>query len=361
MWTILGLVRLVVACAVAWFLRGRPWRGKPRGGYFVDESNNKGSLVALAIGVPVRTALEFELKREGWIDRAAKAIGLSVEAQLGRPRIDDALYLVADEPRVASALRADRELVDALHALFTPAAPEVTNVRRVACRNGMLVLSMGTRAKGDQGVRLAADIAPAVIDAATRLASAHPGTPPPDRLWWRAVLVLALASGLLAHGAIDAFHLVFDHTHDTLDLPGLWWLAGPVAAGVLCVLAALTVALLGRSSRAHLVLVEAMLLAAIGVPLGAMVELRDYNMEADTSAPARYTVHVEGKSVHRSSKGGRTYYVQFGPWPGQPGGYDKVVSSSDFDRFLYGSDATVVIRQGGLGIRWLESATPARW
>jgi hypothetical protein len=132
-----------------------------------------------------------------------------------------------------------------------------------------------------------------------------------------------------------------------------------VAATVLAALAVLAVALLGRSSRAHIVLAQALLLGLVGAPLGAMAEVRDYNMEADASAPQRFVVRVLGKTVHHSSKGGPTYYVQLGPWPEQPEGYELTVTRSEYNRILYGSDVTVLMHPGRLGLRWIEAVVPA--
>jgi hypothetical protein len=360
MWTSLGLLLLVLASAlIGYWLATRAWRGQPRDGYECKLLKNKGALIGVEVGVRTRTALDFELKHEGRIDRAAKAIGLSVEAQLGRPRIDEALYLVADVPRVASALRADTELVEALHALFAPSLPEVRKVARVVCRDGVVVLKVMTQAKGEDGDRIAAALAPPLRAIGARLASAHPGTPAPDPLRWRVLAVLAIASGLLVHGLLDAFRIVLDFDHTTLDPAKLWWLTLPVAAAVLLMLGTLTVALLGRSSRAHLVLVQAMLLGVAGVPFGAFAELRDLNMEADTSPREPLVVQVTGKRVHHGSKGGKSYYVALSGWPAQPAGYELQVRGDDFDRFLYQHDVTLVQRRGYLGIPWLESVTPA--
>jgi hypothetical protein len=361
MWTMLGGVLLVLASALAWaWLKGRAWKGKPRDGYELNANFNKSTLVTVEVGVRSRTALEFELRREGRFDRFAKAIGLAVEPQVGRAGFDDALYLAADVPRVPAALRRDRELADALQALFAPESARVRRVARVVCRGGVLVLTVvvAPGLKSDAVDPLAAELAPALVAVARRLAADHPGTPPPDPMWWRATLVLAIASGILAHGFLDAFRLVFDFDARTLDPYRLWAIALPVAGVAVAALAALGLLLLGRSSRAHRVLAQALLLAVVGAPFGAMAQVRDLNMEADRSPVEKIVVQVAAKIVHTSSKGGHTYVVVLTGWPAEPDGYELNVRHDDFDLYLVGDDVTLVQREGYLGLRWLASATP---
>jgi hypothetical protein len=362
MWTMLGLVVLVLASALVWtWLKDRGWKGKPRDGYELVANLNKGTLLSVQVGVRTRTSLEFELKREGRFDRFAKAIGLAVEPQVGRAGFDDALYLVADVPRVPAALRNDRELADALQALFAPGDARARRVARVVCRAGVLTcLVVAARGlKSDAADPLAEALAPPLMAVAARLAAEHPGTPPPDPMWWRATLLLAIASGILVHGLLDAFRLVIDFDAHTLDPYALWAIALPVAAGVIAALATLGVWLLGRSSRAHLVLAQALLIATFGAPFGALAEVRDLNMEADRSPPRTIEVQVADKRVHTSSKGGHTYSVALTGWPAEPEGYEFEVRQDDFDRFLVGHDVTLVQREGYLGLRWLASVTPS--
>jgi hypothetical protein len=362
MWTMLGLVLLVLASALVWaWRRGRAWKGHPRDGYERNANLHKGTLITLEVGVRTRTSLEFELKREGRFDRFAKAIGLAVEPQVGRAGFDDALYLVADVPRVPAALRHDPALADALQALFTPGDARVGRVARVVCRGGVLVLTVvvARGLKDDAADPLAETLAPPLVAVAQRLAAEQPGTPPPDPMWWRATLLLAIASGILAHGLLDAFRLVFDFDARTLDPYRLWAIALPVAAVAVAVLAMLGLLLLGRSSRAHLVLAQALSLAAVGAPFGAMAEVRDLNMEADRSPVEKIVVQVAAKIVHTSSKGGHTYAILLTGWPAEPDGYELSVRHDDFDLFLVGHDVTLEQREGYLGLRWLASATPA--
>jgi len=247
-----------------------------------------------------------------------------------------------------------------LQALFEPGHPQVKRVVRLVCRNGLLVLKFETSRglKAADANPLAAQLAPAVVAMAQRLAAAHPGEAPPDGLWWRAALVLAIGTGLLAHGLLDAFRVGLDFDVRTLDVAQLWLVAAVVAAAAVGALAVLGVVLLGRSSRAHLVLVEALLLAVAGAPLGAMAEVRDLNIEADRSAPETFVVQVTGKYVRKGNKGGRTYVVALTGWPARPDGYELKVRGDDFDLYLVNADVTLVQRGGYLHIRWLQSAAP---
>jgi hypothetical protein len=234
----------------------------------------------------------------------------------------------------------------------------VKKVQRVTCREGVLRAQFATDAATGDAERIAAEVAPVLVDLGARLAADHPGTPAHDRLRPRALGLFAVAAALAAHGLLEGLHLAVSFVPDTLDDRALWAITLPTSALVLLALAAATVLLLGRTSRAHGVLLGVLLIAVLGVPLGALGQLRDLNMEADTSPAETHVVPVTDKHTVKGRKGGRSYYVTLGAWPGRPDGHEIQVTHGGYDRYYLGQDVTVVQRRGYLGIPWLESAEP---
>jgi hypothetical protein len=356
MWFAIGVLTVVLASAgLAWWRGRTAWKGDLRIlGVQAAPGTHKNKLVTLEVGVRTPSRLEFDLKPETVIDRWAKGIGLSVEGEVGNGRFDEALYLVADDPNVVGALRRDRALADALLALFGLAGGSIVKVKRVRCRGGWLRVSMKTDATGDSASTITSSVAPDLKAAADALGTTGTSARP-DPLWWRSTALVALAGGLAANAAVNGLRAGIGGLPETLDNGAIWTLALPVGLVGVVALVAATLLLLGRSSRAHLVLLEVLLIGAPGAIGTAAVELRDLNIEADTSAATTHDSAVQSRREHRSRKGGRSYSVTLREWPGSDGPVDFKVSSGEYSMMTPGTPVEVQVRDGYLGWEWLES------
>jgi hypothetical protein len=356
MWFVLGLVGLTLACVGFVFWRGDAgWRGDLRvGGCQAKAQTHKGKLRGVTVGARTNCALDFELKREGAFDRFAKGIGLAVEGQVGRARFDDEFYLLADDPPVVAHLRGHPDVTDALRELFELRSMGVEKVKRVLCRNGIVRVEVACAGDAGEATRVAGDFAPQVVALAQRLGEIAAGAPSTHRLWWRTVALVAIASGLAANGARQALRVGFGAVPNTLDDGQLWAIALPIALLIVAALGAATVFLLGRTSRAHVVLAEVLLVGGLGAGLTAVSEVRDFNMEMDASPPAVHATTVIDRTMHRGRRGRRSYSVTLAAWDGSHGAQKLGVSQSDYDRYAPGTPVTVTTRAGYLHLAWLE-------
>jgi hypothetical protein len=249
-------------------------------------------------------------------------------------------------------MRYDRELPDALLDLFATGGPYIDGVQRLVCRGGTVRLVLG--ANGDRGTAalVAADVAPALLAIAARL-DASAGARRPDPLWMRAATLLGIASGLFANGVVQCFRVGWNGLPNTID-DGALALYGAIGGGMLLAMLVLaTWSLLGRTSRAHLVLMQVLLLGGPGAFATAMTEARDLNMDADTSIASAIDTRVVNARTTHSRKGGTHYYVTLGAWPGSDGDQEIEVGYRDFPSI--GTPVTVHTHDGFLGLRWIES------
>lgn len=359
MWFLLGWVTVVLAsCVFAWG-SGRPWRGKEAAGdirYTLRLA--KGSVVGFEAGAPTAARVEFEVKPEGRIDRAAKSIGLSVEGQAGHDRFDRALYLMADDPQVVALLRKDRDLADALLALFADPPAGVKATLRVTCRGGQLRVRASCRTNRNEAKAIVERMAPALLAAAHALDAVSTGSARPDPLRWRITALTSLVSGLTLSGTVHAFRVGLSTLPNTIDDVALGLLAMPVALVAMALLVGATGALLGRTSRAHQVLLLVLLLGGPAAYAMAVVEVRDFNIEADTTPAHVYATSVVSSNVHHGGKGSSTYSVTLAGWPGHEDELRMEVRYAVYLRFFDGDPVTVRVHEGALGLAWLESFEP---
>jgi hypothetical protein len=354
MTVVLATLTLLAACLGFTYWRGQTgWKGRETvDGVEFTAHMAKSDLRGVMVGARTRAAVEFEIKPEGMLDRWAKRIGLSVEGQVGNHRFDERLYLICDDPHLLTGLRFDPALPEALLGLFATRSGNVDGVSFLLCRGGTVRLLLQTQGVRDDARRVASDVAPALRAVAARL-DASAGAHRPDPFWIRCAALLGVASGLAVNGVVQVFRVGWNALPNTLDDGALAWLGALAGAIVLAALVAATLALLRGTSRAHLVLFQVLLLGTPGAFATAFTQVRDLNMDADRSAARSYQTHVVNTRITESRKGGTHYYVRLGDWPDSGGEHEFEVDHGHFPSI--GTPITVHVRDGFLGLRWVES------
>jgi hypothetical protein len=366
MWFALGIVTLVaITVGIAWWRWDVDWKGEPLGAGRFKLHAHKGKVQFLRVGVASGVAVDFELKPEGWFDRLGKSVGVAVEPQANRRSFDDSFYVLSDDERLVRALRLDPELLSRLEGIGR-ARVGGFRFHRLVCRRGQLWIVFKPEGKPEGHLEASSW----AVQELLALAAALPVLPPGqshvgDRTVLYAVLLLALSSALALNGGVHLFRIMaMGYLPFTVDTAQLWSLAVVVAAVLLLALALATLFLLGRSSRAHLVLLQVLLLGGLGAAVTSFVELRDLNMEADRGKVQEFATVVQGKhyTTHRTRRGGTShnYYLELSDWARPGATYDLEVDSSTYNaRYL---TQPLVVRQhpGFLGVRWVESVEPQK-
>ncbi|MCW5652362.1 hypothetical protein [Hydrogenophaga sp.] len=328
MWFSIGLLSLCLV--LAWQVRYRwhlPWKGGESGKrdgvtYQYQWRSYKESTFGVDIAVAVPDWFRFELKRESRVDRFFKWLGLSVEKQFGHEGFDRLVYVASNDGHLLNRVADSPELRTAAQRLMVLAEADC-RVKYVYCANGVLraYLRRGSLFgnKSDRR-RLNQAIASALpllerIGQALR-ASQQPVLPARrrDPFLLPGVLLLATSSALALNGLLFLLRpVVFDDAF-LLDTGRIAELALWVGSFIICSLLAAHFVLLARSARAHLYLLELLLVGSFGAYSTAASELREANMEWDYSVPVIREATVLDKSVHRSRRGGNRYYLHVKDW-----------------------------------------------
>lgn len=335
MWFSLGLVSLCLM--LAWQIRHRwhrPWSGgesllSSNGRrYQVRHLSTKGGMHGIDLGTEVPDFFRFELKRETWSDRFFKWLGLSVEKQFGHDGFDRLVYVASDDEHLFNRVADSPELRLAAQRLMV-LAESGCRMQRVICANGMLVARIGRGSlfsDMDDAKRLGrarAAAQPLLEQLACALrASARPELPPRrrDPFLLPAVLVLASSTALAVNGLLFLVRPVLFDSAFLLDKARLLDLTLWGGSAILFVLLAAHFILLARSARAHLYLLELLLVGSFGAYTTAASELREANMEWDNSAVSIREAPIVRQSISRSRRSGTSYYLHVKDWYGN--GFD---------------------------------------
>lgn len=367
MWFVLGLVSLSVCIAFQIRYRwNRQWDGEPdliHGTSCMSRFLRvKGGTQGLQAGFLVPEAFRFELKRETWVDRFFKWVGLSVEKQFGQAGFDRLVYVASNDEHLINRVADSAGLRTAAQQLFL-VETYGCSILRVHCAHGRLWVDIrrgsffNRKSDESQLKRCAAGLLPHLHLLAKELQGTSPlipEAPDRDRFLFRAVVLLSLSSGLAINGLIFVFRALVVDNRFTMDMWALWIFACYAGATVVGVLLLANLWLLGRSARAHLVLLELLLVGSFGAVTSSAAELRDANMEWDRSAPQVLEPAITRKSISRSRRGGTSYYLHVPDWYGDQGVRRIKVSSGLYERAEVGHRLTIEQHDGYFGIRWAQ-------
>jgi hypothetical protein len=353
MWFVIGLLSL--AGIAVWLAHERwnvDWRGTPVGAGRMKRYTNKGRLTLLRVGMATPSELDFELKRESWIDNLAKTLGISREPQVGSPAFDERVYVISDDARLTALLRSDPALLMRVERMVGNAANGF-QFKRLVCRRGQLWVNLTPSAAANEyaETQWALGELQALSDALPPLPAYKQRSL--DRRFLHTVIVLGIAGGLAINAMVQLLRLALSNVPFTVDDGQLWSLTLPVAAAIVFALVFATLLLLGRSARMHLVLGEVLLFGGFGALGTALVELRDFNMEVDRGPPVELPSMVVEKHYSRGRRS-TTYYLYLADWNGGGKLQHVTVSHSDYDLYLTGDAVSVRQWPGALGVRWVE-------
>lgn len=370
MWFVFGFITLI-SFSTYWGIKRykASWKGTPAHSYeegisyecaYTFQKNDRIPSFKVAVSAPGE--FDFAFKRESWYDRVCKFLGLSVEYQVGSAEFDRLVYIVSNDGHLAKQLQTQEAMRDGVMALFKLDLYTCV-VTEICCSKGRLwaVVKVGKqfRHKSDWKylTKVEQSTAALLYQLAVTLKAVRPQEAATERdpFVLRAAIVLACSTGLMVNGMAHAARLFLLTDALTLDTGPLWLYAAYGAGLSVAGLLLLALFMLGRSARAHLVLIELVLVGGIGALLTLFTELRDLNMEADKSPTAFVQAKIIDKTMSRSRKGGTRYYVQVPDWI-EPGEVRKIHVSSDFYAAAdAGKSISFEQRAGFLGIRWVQS------
>ncbi len=366
MWFAFGLVSL--ALMLTWQFRSRwfkPWSGTPGGGrkappHHFRYLQRRDSSFALELAVQVPDFFRFELKRERWDDRFFKWMGLSVEKQFGHEGFDRLVYLASDDMHLLNRVVDSPELRAAAQHLFVQEASGC-RVRRVRCAHGWLVVRIdrgkfwGTKRDAWRLEEAMTAALPFLNQIGQALRHSEPPERPVtkrDRTLLPGVAVQSVSTALAINGAVFLFlPFVFDDAF-LLDTARLLELTLWVGSFVFLALLGAHFLLLARSARAHLYLLELVLVGTFGAYSIAASGIRQANIGWDTAPAVVREAPVVSKSISRYMLGGSVHFLRVTDWHDRTQTRKIKVSRSLYESVDVGRALVFEERPGRFGVAW---------
>jgi len=368
MWFALSLVCL--GLLLTWQFRSRwfkPWTGTPGGGLKAPPHHfrylkRRDNTFALELAVQVPDFFRFELKRERWIDRFFKWLGLSVETQFGHESFDRLVYVASDDTHLLDRVADSPELRAAAQHLFVQEASGC-KVRRLRCAHGWLVVRIdrgkfwGTKRDAwrlEEAMNAALPFLNQIGQALRHGQHLERPVRKRDRTLLPGVAVLSVSTALAINGAVFLFlPFLFDDAF-LLDTARLLELTLWVGSFVFLGLLGAHFLLLARSARAHLYLLELVLVGTFGAYSSAASGIRQANVGWDTAPAVVREAAVVSKSISRYLLGGSIHFLHVTDWQDRSHTRQIRVSRSLYASVDIGRALVFEERPGRFGAAWAQ-------
>jgi hypothetical protein len=363
MWFFFGFITLTTFIAYFWYKRIKAgWRGtSQRTGAFSYQYKvvkNDKTVNELLIGIDAAPGYDYFLKNENALDRFFKRIGFSVEHQTGNKAFDDKVYIVSDNRQFQKQLTADGEIVDALLKVFNFGRTYQCRVQEVRHSSGRLWIkySTGNGFNERRITALASRVVP-VLYSINKTLKHIPLTASgswKDPFVIKATFLLAVSSALAVNGALQVYRFLYTTLPVAMDTDKLLQDALLLGGGIITLLLTLSFWTLGRSARAHLVLIELLIVGSFGAVLTAYEQLNDLNMELDRSQGRAYETTLLKKHVVRTRRS-TNYYAHMNDWHHTAAGIEIKITGNLYNALAPGDRLVVTEKPGYYDYRWIET------
>lgn len=323
----------------------------------------KYGITGLLVGIDGPSEYDCALKKETSVDRFFKSVGFSVEHQIGSREFDDLIYVVSDSSLFHQKLSSSEVLSESAINMFRLAEKFNCKVKVIRCNSGRLWVHFKTRGGFDEDKIQRQSLE------ASRLLKTIAGeleiAVQPLSLTWRdpfvikSALILAISTGLAINGFLYLFRLAWIKIPFTVDSSQLWLDSVLWGAGIILAMLLATIFFLGRSARAHLVMIELIFVGAFGAVSTVFAELREINIELDESVAAIYEVTARDKRISKSRRS-TSYYLSVDDWNKDERRREVKVPGSFYQSVSVGDKLLVKQKAGYLNYRWVESIKKKR-
>lgn len=301
---------------------------------------------SVTVQVPLRIGIAFTLMPERWFDRVLAAVGLAHEFQTGDQRFDDAVYIGCDEKQFQRWLALKSQSRSAIHTLFSN-----FNATKIYSTGGNLLVDFDIDGRAD-GQHIEAVLA--LADSLKPLADKVTSKSRP--FFWRMLLceVLVWCIAGYAIGGFGDGSLIADNYLQ--QMPVVYFAVKVALVGYLMTWLLLWM-LLGRSSQARVVLVEAALVMLLALPFASYVGTMEFNQSLTTDSPEIVQASVVD-TYSTSSRRSRNYYLVLHSAQsafGLPVHIRHRISAAEYEQAIVSDNYQLEVQPGRLGFAYVAA------
>lgn len=186
--------------------------------YAYETTTNKGKVTSIKLGcfTTGNVALDFSIKPETGLDRFFKAIGISVEYQVGRDSFDNDLYIISDHTDICEILSKSTALQNEILTVLDQCKKHAIKFKEMHIRNHRIWINVTplNESKVAEAYIIGKDIIP-TLNIIADLFKSNLGQSKnklTDPFYFKAAVFLAISTGMGIMGAAHLYIRVLERT-----------------------------------------------------------------------------------------------------------------------------------------------------
>lgn len=359
MWLGWGILSLAGSIGWRWYAERTCWQGdtdryqglkylyKRKPGKFYDK---------LLIGVDIPKDINCAFRKENWFDRVFKASRLTKEHQTGHRAFDERVFFISDNAAVQALVSHNPRIAESVLKIMD-CDPHGAGFVAMRCRNARLWVEYKLKGelRAEKAIFGMASLSVHALHAIAReFIRNTPKNQRPwrDRHYWIAAFFSILTSGLFVNG-VAQFMLSSGMDSRLLSTADIQTHARGIAIFGTGALVSLTAVFLGRTSRAHMTLLEVLLAGGIGLYTTSYTALKNINVELDTATESVHSEVISRRTEKARRSSHRFYYVNIRATQKTPEMWIEV-SEPFYSTASYGTPVQLELHPGKLGYPWVS-------
>ena len=311
----------------------------------------------LRIAIDCDKDLRCEFRHETGFHRLFKQIGLTKEHQTGNAEFDQKIYILSDSTAVQTLMSQSAVVAQSITALMN-SEKQSGQFEELVIQNGDMYVEyklLGDAEPKDLTPRLAELSVPLMHAIQQEFQRATLPTPKywMDAIGWRATTLSILFTSLAASAAFQFYAFQKKLGIQLTDHCRLFDDSLLLSACLSALALVLTIGLLGRTSRAHKSVLEALLIGSFAIWGNVYIAMKELTFGLDATPSQTVMATVTDKTMKKGSKGSKTYSLEL-RLPNDPVTSRINVHSHFFNQTSPGSTVELKVKQGRLGYPWIE-------
>jgi hypothetical protein len=289
--------------------------------------------------------------------RFFKWLGISNELQIGDKQLDRWIYFITDNELIIKAIKKSPELQLAILEVINFCNQHGFKLNSFSCQGGRIWMQL-SRTKSFKNFsfpleELAEKFVPTLKKVADELdAKIIPSVRTRDLFLIKAAAILSISTGSAFYaGSVFIAHHIFGYSQ-LIKLKPLIIDAAFIGLGMVILMSAITIKLLGKTSRAHLVLIEVIFVGFFSFTASASFLIGDINADYDSSESHLTDVVIYNKNITHGRRSGTRHWIYLDNGSER---YDVRVSPLFYSKVEIGDKMCVEEKDGFLGYRWIKN------
>lgn len=295
--------------------------------------------------------IDLSIKKENFIDKLFKFLGVSVECQINNVEFDNKFYLVTDNKNICNYLRNNKNLQEELSKLLEICEENSLKFNGFYLKGNRLWVHI--LKNKEESISKLIPILFNIMDIFNNDLEEIKKTIIKTESTFKISIFLSISSAIVITATCLFIYTTYSFKIYEVNVWDLIKLSFIPATTILLILMFSVIKVLGKSSRTHLVLIEFLILGYVGLIMISYEILKEININFDTSLPRAFVTKIINKEINHSRKGPTTYYLYLSEWENSKIKKKIKISSSIYKKYENNDIVKIYIKKGKLNVEWI--------